>query len=276
MEQKEWSKLWYNPQMDLKLYQAVCIKQGFPVHMHDYYVFCFIEKGLQSFLNRKVKHLTPPGGLILLNPGDAHTGEPADELGFEYRAIYPTVSHMQEVVFELSGKRQNSPYFPKVRIDDLKLSELVRSLHLALTNDTTPMERESLFLMVLSKAILQYAEVNPITQAFGRERYAVKQACYYIRDRATDGITLTDVAQYVNLSRYYFLRVFREAVGMPPHAYLESVRISKAKQLLEKGISLNQVAHESGYSDQSHFTNRFKRFIGVTPGQYVQEVGIKI
>ncbi len=272
MERQEWSKLWHNPQLDLKLYQAVCIKHGFPVHMHDYYVFCLIEKGLQSFSYRKIKHLTPTGGLILLNPGDAHTGEPADEIGFEYRAIYPTVTHLQEALFELSGKRLNPPVFSKVRIDDPELAGSVRALHLALTVETPPMERESLFLTVLSKAILQYAEMSPKAQAIGRERQAVKQACCYIRERATDGITLTEVAEHVNLSRYYFLRVFHEAVGMPPHAYLESVRISKAKHLLEKGLSINQVAHESGYSDQSHFTNRFKRLIGVTPGQYVQEI----
>lgn len=272
MELKEWNKLWYNPQLDLELYQAVCIKRGFPFHMHDYYVFCFIEKGLQSFSYRKTKHLTPPGGLILLNPEDAHTGEPADEYGFEYRAIYPTVWHMQEAVFELTGKRQNPPFFPKVRVDDPELAGYVRALHLSLTDETPSMEQESLFLMVLSKAIMQYAEMSSAASSIGKERYAVKQACRYIHEHAAEGITLTEVAGYVNLSRYYFLRVFHEAVGIPPHAYLESVRISKAKRLLEKGLSLNQVAHESGFSDQSHFTNRFKRFIGVTPGQYAQEI----
>lgn len=275
MELKEWSKLWYHPQLDLELYQAACIKQGFPFHMHEYYVFCFIEKGLQSFsCRKKEKYLTPPGGLIILNPGDAHTGEPADEYGFEYRAVYPKISHMQEALLELGYKHQNldAPFFPKVRIDDLELAGYVRALHRSLINETALMKSESLFLMVLVKAITVYAEVNPITKAFGKERQAVKKACHYIRDRATGGITLTEVADYVNLSRYYFLRVFHEEVGMPPHAYLESVRISRAKQLLEKGLSLNQVAHESGFSDQSHFTNRFKRFIGVTPGQYVKEI----
>ncbi len=277
MEFKEWSKLWYYPQLELELYQATCIKRGFPFHMHGYYVFCYIEKGLQTFSHRKkAKYLTPPGGLIILNPGDAHTGEPADEYGFEYRAVYPTISHMQDALTELGCKRgdfnADMPFFPKVRIDDLELAGYVRALHMSLTNETALMKSESLFLMVLVEAITRYAEVNPITKALGKERQAVKKACHYIRDRATEGITLTEVANYVNLSRYYFLRVFHEEVGMPPHAYLESVRIGKAKQLLEKGLSLNQVAHDSGFSDQSHFTNRFKRLLGVTPGQYVQEI----
>lgn len=272
MEKKEWSKLWYNRQLGLELYQAVCIKRGFPLHMHDYYVICFVEQGLQSFSHRKMKHLTPPGGLILLNPGDDHTGEPADDYGFEYRALYPTKAHMEEAIFELTGKHQKRPFFPSVRIDDPELSGYVRALHLSLINETPPIEQESLFLMVLTKLIMEHAEMHPKTQAPKKERYVVQQACGYIHDHASEGITLTELAEHVGLSRYYLLRVFREAMGMPPHTYLESVRISKAKQLLEVGLPLTQVAMELGFSDQSHFTNCFKRFIGVTPGQYVQEI----
>ena len=278
MEAQEWSKLWYNPQLDLESYQAVCIKQGFPAHMHDYFVFCYIERGLQSFSFQRIKHLTPPGGLIILNPGDSHTGEPADATGFEYRALYPKPAHWEEALAELprgappgAGLRR-VPFFPTVRIDDPELAADVRALHLALRNEASPLERESRFLMVLAKAVARYGETRPALPEPGRESKAVKQACLYIREHATEGITLTEVAAAVYLSRFYFLRVFREAVGMPPHAYLESVRIGKAKRLLEKGLPLNQVALESGFSDQSHFTNRFKRFIGVTPGQYVQEI----
>jgi AraC-like DNA-binding protein len=271
MEFKEWSKLWYDPQLGLESYQAVCIKHGFPSHMHDYYVFCYIEKGLQSFLYRKAKYLTPPGGLILLNPGDAHTGEPADVRGFEYRAVYPTVRHLQEAVYELSGKWRDAPFFPEVRVDDPGLAGAMRALHQSLAAETPPLQRESLFLMVLTRVIRQYAASNHALPTPGREPNAVKRACQYIHDHAAEGITLTEVAESVHLSRYYFLRVFHEAVGMPPHAYLESVRIGKARRLLEKGLPLNQVAHESGFSDQSHFTNRFKRLIGVTPGQYAHE-----
>jgi len=57
---------------------------------------------------------------------------------------------------------------------------------------------------------------------------------------------------------------------MPPHAYLESVRIRHAQALLTAGVPLVQVALDSGFSSQSHLTNRFKRVLGVTPGQYAQ------
>ena len=57
---------------------------------------------------------------------------------------------------------------------------------------------------------------------------------------------------------------------MPPHAYLESVRIRRAQQLIRAGKPLVEVTVEVGFSSQSHLTHRFKQIIGVTPGQYGQ------
>lgn len=54
------------------------------------------------------------------------------------------------------------------------------------------------------------------------------------------------------------------------YAYLESVRVSHAEQLLRAGKPLVDVAYAVGYSSQAHFTQRFKQIIGVTPGKYVQ------
>jgi AraC-like DNA-binding protein len=58
---------------------------------------------------------------------------------------------------------------------------------------------------------------------------------------------------------------------MPPYAYLESVRIRHAQQLIENGKSLAEVAAEVGFSSQSHLTRRFKKIIGATPGQYAAQ-----
>jgi transcriptional regulator GlxA family with amidase domain len=57
---------------------------------------------------------------------------------------------------------------------------------------------------------------------------------------------------------------------VPPHTYLESVRIRHAQQLLVQGLALAEVAYATGFSSQSHFTDRFRRIIGVTPGAYRQ------
>jgi AraC-like DNA-binding protein len=67
----------------------------------------------------------------------------------------------------------------------------------------------------------------------------------------------------VSLSPYYFARVLEKAVGLPPHAYLESVRITKACELLDKGATIGTTAFSAGYADQSHLTKRFKRILAI-------------
>jgi AraC-like DNA-binding protein len=57
---------------------------------------------------------------------------------------------------------------------------------------------------------------------------------------------------------------------MPPHTYLENVRIRQVQRLIEAGKPMAEIAAEVGFSSQSHLINRFKQIIGVTPGQYAQ------
>jgi AraC-like DNA-binding protein len=275
MSGEEWGTLRYNANLNIELFHACCVRRSFPVHMHDYYVICLIDKGRQAFSHRGARYATPAGGLILLNPGDDHTGEPVDERGFEYRAIYPTCEHMREAASELTGRQQGSPLFAGVRVDDRELAARVRELHAALMVDAEPLESEGLFIQALTGVLTRTAGLDGPSAPAGKERQAVARARRYIEGNWSQKITLGELAAYVGLSRYYFLRVFCGETGMPPHAYQDSVRLSHAKRLLKAGLALREVAAESGFSDQSHFANRFRRLVGVTPGYYVRECCIK-
>jgi AraC-like DNA-binding protein len=210
--------------------------------------------------------------MILINPGAVHTGEAADENGFEMLSLYPTMSHMQNAVFELTGRHRASPFFTEVRIDHPWVIDSVLALHKSLTQETSPLECESRFIWTLAQLIKRYADIRFDEPQPGQERKAVQRARRYIDERFAQGINLAQLAEHVSLSPYYLLRVFRAEVGMPPYAYLESVRIRQAQRLIEAGNPLAEVAVEVGFSSQSHLTHRFKQIIGVTPGQYAQQL----
>lgn len=72
------------------------------------------------------------------------------------------------------------------------------------------------------------------------------------------------------LSPYHFARQFKRATGLPPHQYVITRRVERAKHLLQGGgdFSLAQVAVHAGFSDQSVFSHHFKRLVGVTPGRF--------
>jgi AraC-like DNA-binding protein len=184
--------------------------------------------------------------------------------------LYPTVSHMQTALAELTGSHQSVPFFADVRVDHLWAADGIRTLHRALTLDAGALECETRFTWTMAQLVKRFADTRPDEPKLGSERKAIQQACRYIEERFAEGISLTQLAEHVSLSPYYLLRIFRAQVGMPPYAYLESVRIRQAQRLIEAGKPLADVAVEVGFSSQSHLTRRFKQFIGVTPGQYAQ------
>lgn len=271
MESREWVKVWREPSLDgLELHHARYITHAFPRHMHDYYVIGVIEIGRQTFWCRGARYATPQGGIFVINPGEAHTGEPADEYGFTYRTLYPDISLMQRAASEIAGREQSMPFFTSSVIIDEHLTRLLCEMHRTLISTSNPLEYETRFLHFLAHMMKHYAEVRPPEQATGDERAAIRRIREYIDAYYMNGVTLTELARLVNLSPYYLLRVFEKEVGIPPHAYLESVRIREAQRLLMQGVPLAQAAYELGFSHQSHLTRRFKRLLGVTPGQYLQ------
>lgn len=269
---EEWTVIRHNTQLDLQLLQAFYVDHAFPRHNHDYYVICLVKRGHQSFTHQGTKHFTPPGGIILINPEAVHTGEAADEKGFEMLCLYPTLAHMQTAVLELTGRHQAPPFFSEVRVDHHWLRDRILALHKALTQETNVLECESRFTWTLAQLIERYADSRFTERRLGQERKAVRQARRYIDEYFAQGISLTQLAEHVSLSPYHLLRVFRAEVGMPPHAYLESVRIRQAQRLIEAGKPLAEVGLEVGFSSQSHLTHRFRQIIGVTPGQYAQQL----
>lgn len=87
-------------------------------------------------------------------------------------------------------------------------------------------------------------------------------------EHLTEHITLENLCKYSNMSKSTLLRAFIKSKGLTPYRYLQTIRIGKAKELLEKGVSPIDAALQTGFSDQSHFTNFFHTFIGLSPAAY--------
>ncbi len=104
----------------------------------------------------------------------------------------------------------------------------------------------------------------------GLPRHKLRAAVEYIEERLDSEISLDDLASVVHLSPYHFARRFKASIGLPPHQYVITRRIERAKQLLRGGddLSLAQIAARAGFWDQGHFTRHFKRLVGVTPKRF--------
>jgi AraC-like DNA-binding protein len=98
---------------------------------------------------------------------------------------------------------------------------------------------------------------------------ALRRVREYIDGRLDDDISLDALAAVAELSRCHFARAFKQSVGTSPHAYVMQRRLERAERLLaETDLSLCQVALDSGFSDQSHFSSCFRRSFGESPRSF--------
>ncbi|MFR0874996.1 MAG: helix-turn-helix transcriptional regulator [Bilophila wadsworthia] len=95
----------------------------------------------------------------------------------------------------------------------------------------------------------------------------------YLEEHSGEPVSLDQLGEVAGLSKYYLLRSFTKQKGISPYRYLETIRIAKARKLLERNVPMIEVALQTGFADQSHFSRFFKRLIGVTPRQYAEIFG---
>ncbi|WP_406609458.1 helix-turn-helix transcriptional regulator [Agarivorans sp. JK6] len=104
------------------------------------------------------------------------------------------------------------------------------------------------------------------------EQLQVEKIDRYIVENIGTNITVDELAELLNCSKFYFLREFKKLVGITPYQYLMSKRLEQAKLMLSSGHdNIATVGLELGFNDQSHFTKAFKNQFSMTPGQFLKQ-----
>lgn len=110
---------------------------------------------------------------------------------------------------------------------------------------------------------------NILNKRGERSVNVIMAAKEYITRNYSKNISLEDVSRTVDISPYYFSRVFKDETGENFIDYLTDIRIDRAKQLLETtDASMKEICAMVGYSDPNYFSRSFKRRVGVTPTEY--------
>lgn len=266
----EQAKFWRDPALgNTEMLRANYVTHSFTRHTHEGYAIGVIDAGVEAFAYRGSNYQATAGSIVVIHPGEVHTGHAGIPSGWSYRMLYPDASLLQSVLSEIKESTLCIPFFPNPVIQDARLAAQLRQSHIAVETSDSQLKRESCFLWTLAQLISQYAESCPVIAPLKQDHAVVQRVREYLHSHYASSVSLEQLAQIANLKPLRLLRVFQREVGLPPHTYLVQVRVARAKALLSAGMPIAHVASDTGFTDQSHLNRHFKRVVGVTPGQYV-------
>jgi AraC family transcriptional regulator len=245
-----------------------------PVTHDSLHLFLRTPKELELRCEGISRVIPPPAGSILVVPaGSSRRWRWSSHSDSLHVFLEPgLVARVAAEAFELDPARVSVP-----PLDGLDLPQL-RAAMLAVNDELTAeapggrLAAEAL-ANVLAVQLIRIASAPrpPARRTVGAlPRGKLRAVVEYVEEHLDTGLTLEQIAAVAHLSPYHFARQFKATTGLPPYQYVLARRVERAKQLLREGddLSLAEVAAAAGFSDQSQFSQHFKRLVGVTPGQF--------
>lgn len=263
--QKEIKYVYYDKDLKLEAYRFEGMVRPFPNHFHDYYVIGFVEQGERILSCKNTECIITSDDILLFNPNDNHGCTQSDGRALDYIGINIPVSTMNTLIKEITGESYPLTFSKNV-IKDEELKKHLKQLHYLIMSNCERLEKEEAFLMLISMLAERYGNHSRHYSSDCSDK--IDAVCSFIKNNYTKHISLEELCAYSKLSKSTIIREFTKSKGITPYRYLQSLRISKAKALLEKGTNPADAALQTGFSDQAHFTNFFHMYIGISPAAY--------
>lgn len=246
-----------------------------PRHVHQEYVFGLAIKGATEIDCGQCgeKHILQSGDLMFTEAHEVYASRALGKPPWQNYSIGISKKKLGSLLeFAADGKQTELPHYIQGAVKSNELRRLFLKLRDSLTTGQMPLEQESVLLdwVVLVDRMHTDKSENS-RRSFFSETAAIRRVREFISENFAENITLQDLAEIARLSPFHLNRVFAKEIGIPPHVFQNQLRIEKARELIAQKKSLAEIASETGFSDQSHFTRFFKRYTGVTPKKFFTE-----
>ncbi|MBE0404609.1 AraC family transcriptional regulator [Halomonas citrativorans] len=253
----------------LKTLQAAMSDFRYDPHAHEEYAFGVTLSGRQDFFSGGQYHRSPPGNVIIFNPDDVHDGQPGGDRTLDYVMLYVHPAQVKALFDDALGQETASHFrFDSTLVQDMALRERITNVARLITTSTgSQIDQENALYQVVER-ITQLGGAYQPGHTSSRPDALLGLAKEYIHAHLDTDLSLEAISQAAHLSKFHFLRLFRQQLGITPYQYVINCRVNAACSALEKGAPLSEVTFRYGFTDLSHFNRRFKRIYGLTPHQY--------
>ena len=241
---------------------------------HRFILFDRRPEELEMVYEGVERRVPPPAGSTMLVPADCPSICRWSE-SFSMLIVFLEAKLVERVAaesFDLDPARLTIPSLDCPHLPSLPpLMEAVEA-EMTAGGAGGPLAAESL-ANVLAVQLIRHI-LAPRQVERGRDgplpRERLRAVVEFIEEHLNAGPTLEQMAAVARLSPYHFARQFKTATGLPPHQYVITRRVERAKQLLQGdgNLSLAEIAANAGFADPSHFSRHFKRLVGITPRQF--------
>lgn len=244
----------------------------FERHSHDTFSIGLTTSGVQAFHCGGSLHASLPGDLILFNPDQAHDGQKGAPEGFGYTILQlpvDTVAASRDAGAGIDFPR----HFRSPVARDPALARAFATTVTALDQGGETLRAQELLTTLVADLFARQGEAGRLRVDVlppGAQRLNAARdflAAHYQRD-----VGIAELAEQAGLSRAHLTRAFSRHFGAPPHVWLNSVRLARAREQLLANHGIAEVAAACGFADQSHFSRRFKGSMGLTPLQWVRQM----
>lgn len=250
-----------------------------PPHSHRQMLeICFCSKGEQVYEVNQALYRIKGGDLFVTYPGEVHsTGDHPEEKGELYwmiiripsgKTIQPFLQFTNKMAAVWYRQLLNLPrHFRGNNNIRLKLEEIF-SIYSSKKNELRKIKLQHSIAAFLLE-VIHTAQTPVLSRQTGR----MEKIDSFIDEHMDEPVVLQEMAGVVNLSLSRFKAWFKEETGTTPLDYVLKIKIKTACRLLEKpGHTISDIAFETGFQNQQYFATVFRKFMGMSPGEYRRNV----
>lgn len=266
-----------------------CIQQNVEenqYHSHDFIELVIVMKGHSSFLIDGQEYHASEGDLLLINPGTHHKRIIPEDAptATECYVGLTDVNYVdcRKDALPLFCGRQIMVSFPEaLRKELFYLCNAINKEANSCETGRYFMVKAYLLQMLCLIERYRRQEIRTEDPQIRREavrcefksinkKYVIRRITDYMETHYWEKISLDQIAENMYLSSYYISKLFKSETGDTPINYLISLRMNKAKEMLEQrpDCAIQEVAAAVGYEDAYHFSKLFKKYYGISPLYY--------